>query len=127
MFDTKGDEPERFYHGFVLGLIAGLRETHVIYSNRESGYGRYDVTILPREASRADRPGIIMEFKSVENSGRLNKEAESALAQIDRRWYQAELEQHNIRHILTIGMAFSGKEVAVHYAGSAKKGGGGKL
>ncbi|MEJ2419096.1 MAG: AAA family ATPase [Exilibacterium sp.] len=115
-FDTSGRHPEKFYHGLVLGLIAGLRETHSIYSNRESGYGRYDIAVLPKGDSRANLPGIIMEFKSVENSQHLDKEAENALAQIDRRWYRAELEQHHIQHILTIGLAFSGKAVAICHA-----------
>ena len=60
-FDTCGDEPERFYHGFVLGLIAGLQDTYTIQSNRESGYGRYDVMIVPKDISKL---GLVLEFKT---------------------------------------------------------------
>ena len=112
-FDASGYQPEKFYHGFILGLIAGLADTHIIYSNRESGDGRYDVAVLPKGENTANYPGIILEFKQVENSEHLEKEAEQALTQIDQRWYQTELEQHGIQQILTIGLAFSGKTMAM--------------
>ncbi len=114
-FDTSGRHPEKFYHGMVLGLIAGLKETHFIYSNRESGYGRYDIAIIPRGGSRKGLPGILMEFKRAKSSNHLDKQAESALAQIDRLWYQAELEQHKTDRIIKIGLAFAGKRVAMAY------------
>ena len=64
-FDTgkrpSGDEPERFYHGFVLGLVVDLQDRYRITSNRESGYGRYDVMLEPKDPKRDDP--VIMEFK----------------------------------------------------------------
>ncbi len=116
-FDAEKQQPEKFYHGLVLGLIVGLKDTHVIHSNRESGFGRYDVALLPRETAPADqRRGILMEFKAVKNTQPLTDAAQAALQQIDQRRYQAELEQHRLSDILKIGLAFSGKQVAMQFA-----------
>ncbi len=114
LFDEGQYHPEKFYHGLVLGLIAGLKETHLIHSNRESGYGRYDVAVLPRETAPADQHlGILLEFKSVKDEGQLKEAARAALQQIDRQRYQTELEQHKVEKIIKIGLAFSGKRMAM--------------
>lgn len=103
---------EGFYHGLVLGLIALMDNQYKIKSNRESGDGRYDISLIPRE----DRyPGIIMELKwkkdlSVETLERL---ADEALAQIDEKRYDAEMKEDGIQEILKFGIAFSGKKVSV--------------
>jgi hypothetical protein len=111
VFDVKGKNPEKFYHGFVLGLVASLEKTHVIKSNRESGYGRYDVMIIPKNHAQL---GIILEFKSVDDDiVSLEKAAHDALAQITERKYQVELQQIGISNILKVGLAFKGKEVSV--------------
>lgn len=112
-FDVNGHYPEKFYHGFVLGLVASLGKTHQIKSNRESGYGRYDVMIIPKDKTQL---GIIMEFKRVEDEDQdLKLMAEDALKQVRSRGYEAELKQQDISKILSIGMAFCGKKVKVAY------------
>ncbi len=118
-FDPGQRHPEKFYHGLVLGLIASLRSTHAIYSNRESGYGRYDVAVLPKRGSAMPSgeipPGILMEFKQVSDTDDLDAAAGKALAQIDRRRYQTELDQHGVKNGFLIGMAFSGKQMKMAY------------
>lgn len=110
-------EPERFYHGFVLGLIVELRESYVIRSNRESGFGRYDVMLIPREESDEKSPAIILEFKIRNRKAEqtLEETMQSALKQIDEKEYDAELidlgiEPKRIRHY---GLAFEGKKVLI--------------
>ena len=118
-FDTgarpSGMEPERFYHGFVLGLLVELRGRYVVRSNRESGFGRYDVMLEPLEPSQDD--GIILEFK-VRNSRRessLDETLASALAQVTERNYAADLVSRGIPagRIRSYGFAFEGKQVLV--------------
>jgi hypothetical protein len=113
LFDVGERHPEKFYHGLVLGLISGLRDTHTVYSNRESGYGRYDVAVLPKAGGKL---GILLEFKRVDDPAQLETAAAQALEQIDRRWYQTELQQHDVAQVLKIGMAFAGKRVAMKSA-----------
>ena len=114
-FDTSvgQDEPERFYHGFVLGLIAELTGEFVITSNRESGFGRYDVMLEPR----ADRDAYILEFK-VHNPKKekdLEETVKVALKQIDDRAYEDMLIARGIEknQIRKYGFAFAGKEVLI--------------
>lgn len=109
-FDVTGKQPERFYHGFVMGLLVSLRETHQIKSNRESGYGRYDISIIPNDKNQL---GLIIEFKTTEENEDLNGAVQSALKQIEYRDYAAELTQLGIKNILKIGMAFKGKQVKI--------------
>jgi hypothetical protein len=111
VFDVEGRHPEKFYHGFVLGLIAGLEKTHVIKSNRESGYGRYDIMIIPKDQQQL---GLILEFKRAQVSeDNLEDVAREALAQIIKRNYETELHQIGINRSLKVAMAFQGKNVAV--------------
>jgi len=110
VFDVKGKNPEKFYHGFVLGMIVSLKETHIIKSNRESGYGRYDVMIIPKDKSKL---GLILEFKVAKNKLSLEKEAKNALDQIEERKYEAEMKQLGINNILKLGLAFRGKKVFI--------------
>jgi hypothetical protein len=111
-FDTGRQEPEQFYHAFVLGLLVGLRPEYEVKSNRESGYGRYDVMVIPRDLKQA---GIIMEFKKVdEDEGEdLEKAAARALHQIEAKQYQQELLERGIHKIIKLGIALRGKEVLV--------------
>ena len=118
-FDTgkrpSGAEPERFYHGFALGLLVDLQDRYVITSNRESGFGRYDVIIEPREPEKHD--AYILEFK-VFNSKRessLEDTVAAALRQIEEKQYAAELMERGIakEHIHSYGFAFEGKQVLI--------------
>lgn len=111
-FDVKGTHPEKFYHGFVLGLMASLHQTHIIKSNHESGYGRYDVMIIPRDITQR---GVVMEFKNVQENEDINVIAKSALQQVNDKNYETELRQAGITAILKMGLAFKGKMVAVVY------------
>jgi hypothetical protein len=103
---------EGFYHGLVLGLIALMDNQYKIKSNRESGDGRYDISLFPRE----DRyPGIIMELKWKKDlsANELSVLADEALAQIDEKRYDAEMKEAGNQDILKFGIAFSGKTVSV--------------
>ena len=121
-FDVAGKEesrirPENFYHGFVLGLMVDQSENYIITSNRESGFGRYDIMLEPIDKNNDKYPGIIIEFKVInsrkENS--LEETVKAALNQIKEKNYDAELikrgvNKENIHHY---GFAFKGKEVLI--------------
>ena len=103
---------ESFYHGLVLGLIALMDNQYKIKSNRESGNGRYDISLIPRENRY---PGIIMELKWKKdlNEDGLIELADQALAQIDNNRYDAEMKEDGIQDVLKFGIAFSGKKVYI--------------
>jgi hypothetical protein len=117
--------PEAFYHGFMLGLVAGLdSRQYEVKSNRESGLGRYDIVIIPKDISKT---AIIFEIKSIAPpkilkrklpeflDTTLTKEAQNALEQINRNKYMLELIQRGLANIIKIGLAFSGKEFRVKF------------
>ena len=121
-FDTgkkKSDKkvPENFFHGFVLGLMVDQTENYIITSNRESGFGRYDIMLEPKDKNNTHYPGIIIEFKVInprkENS--LEETVEAALKQIEERNYEAELIKRGVKadNIHHYGFAFKGKEVLI--------------
>ncbi len=118
-FDTgrgvMGAEPERFYHGFVLGLLVDLEGRYRITSNRESGFGRYDVMLMPGEPEKDD--AIILEFKvkNPRKEASLEETVQSALAQIRERRYSEELAASGIPEgrIRGYGFAFEGKTVLI--------------
>ena len=106
---------EGFYHGMVLGLVASLSSKYYIRSNRESGEGRFDLQLEPKDKTL---PGILMEFKavSVSEKDKLPELAEEALVQTENRNYQEDLEDRGISEIVRYGIAFSGKNVEVRIA-----------
>ena len=107
---------EGFYHGLTLGLIALVDNQYKITSNRESGNGRYDICLFPREKKY---PGIIMELKWKKGQGAdtLEALAKEALLQIDDRRYDSEMRGEGIENILKLGIAFSGKEIRIEAGG----------
>ncbi len=115
VFDVSGKNPEKFYHGLVLGIISSTMKTHTIKSNRESGYGRYDVMIIPKDLTNAQAVSLILEFKVAKEGEELKASAHEALQQIEKRHYEAELKQAGITKIIKAGLAFSGKKVVVEW------------
>ena len=118
-FDTgkrlSGAQPERFYHGFVLGLIVELQRKYIITSNRESGYGRYDVMLEPKNPAEYD--AIILEFKihEPEEETTLQDTVQEAHRQIAEKQYAAQLIARGIpaEKIRCYGFAFEGKKVLI--------------
>ncbi|MBY6838997.1 AAA family ATPase [Clostridium botulinum] len=111
-FDVSGEEPEKVYHAFVLGMIVSLSDKYEVKSNKESGYGRYDVMLIPKDTSKL---GIIMEFKKIDDfmSKSIEKGIEEALNQIEENKYEAELKERNISNILKLAIVFKGKKIEV--------------
>ena len=109
--------PENFYHGFVLGLMVDQTQNYIIASNRESGYGRYDIMLEPIDKNNEKYPGIVIEFKVInqrkENS--LEETVAAALKQIEEKNYDAELIKRGVKaeNIHHYGFAFKGKEVLI--------------
>ena len=116
-FDTgkrpSDKQPERFYHGFVLGLMAEFADQYVITSNRESGFGRYDIMLEPRNA---EYDAMLIEFKvQSEEEKELSDTVQAALQQIDQKDYQVNLIAKGFleERIRKYGFAFSGKKVLI--------------
>lgn len=100
---------ESFYHGFLMGMLALVTPgQYVVKSNRESGFGRFDLAIFPK---RPDQTGVIMEIKIAQSESDLQKEANAALRQIDDMDYLAEFRAQGVENVWKYGIAFSGKKL----------------
>lgn len=108
--DVAETQDEAFYHAFTLGLLVTLESTHAVRSNRESGGGRADLLIVPKQRGL---PGVVLEFKRGGASTTLAAHARSAVKQAVVKRYTAELEAAGATPISVLGVAFSGKDVAV--------------
>ncbi len=108
VYDTA--QPESFYHGLLLGFALYYEAEYRIRSNRESGYGRFDLAMFPKKPSL---PGIIMEFKSVKQERDMEKAAENAVAQIHDKAYRQEFAELGVDAVWCYGVAFCGKKVMV--------------
>lgn len=108
-FDTIG---ENFYHGLMLGLCAMFDNRYLVDSNRESGEGRYDIALFPKDEKL---PGIIIELKAQKNCGsdELKLLAKEALSQINVRKYDTKMKEQRVSCVLKYGVAFSGKKVEI--------------
>jgi len=109
-FLDMGPEPEKVYHAFVMGLFLWLSSDYEVKSNRDSGYGRYDIMIIPKEPAKL---GFIIEFKKVRQKETVESAIESALKQIDERKYETELVQRGIENYKKLAIIFKGKEVTI--------------
>ena len=111
-FDVTKKTPERVYHAYVLGMLVGLSATHEVKSNRESGFGRYDVCLIPKDISK---PGTIIEFKAFNKreDKNLAAAAKSALTQIEEKCYESELRSRGIQKIIKLAIVFEGKKVLI--------------
>ena len=117
-FHDFGGEPEKVYHALVAGLLIWITDTHEIKSNRESGYGRYDIMIIPRPPAGeaySGQTGYVIEFKTVdeEENETVDTAVQAALAQIEKKKYETELIDRGIKNIKKLAVVFKGKEVTV--------------
>mgnify|MGYP000885253592 CR=1 FL=1 len=105
-------EMEKIYQVFMIGLVGFLMGKYEIISNDESGYGRYDLAMIP---IKSNEKAYLMEFKISKTKKGMEEKAEKALKQIDEKKYDTKLKARGIKNILKIGVAFYGKEVKVAY------------
>ena len=108
-FDVGENTAENFYHAFVLGMLVGLKDKYFVKSNRESGYGRYDIMLEPKDKNGNS---FIMEFKIAEDMEEesLEKIIEEAKKQIEEKKYEQELKEKGFTNITKMIFAFKGKE-----------------
>ncbi|MGL5084462.1 MAG: PD-(D/E)XK nuclease domain-containing protein, partial [Clostridium sp.] len=111
-FDTKGQDPEKVYHAFVLGLLVSLNGTYEVVSNRESGIGRYDVSLIPKDNNKT---GYIFEFKryDIEDEETIEQALDDALDQIEEKKYDTELKSRGVSNIIKLAIVFNGKIVHI--------------
>ncbi|MBR4694688.1 MAG: AAA family ATPase [Selenomonadaceae bacterium] len=103
-------QPESFYHGLMLGLTVLMEGEYRVESNRESGYGRFDLAFFPLNQGT---PGVILELKAAKSEEDLEEKAKEALEQIAEKEYTAELSRQGVREIWRYGIAFHGKKICM--------------
>lgn len=117
-FDPTGEEPERVYQAFVLGILVNLSDNYHVKSNRESGLGRYDISLIPKDI-KAHREGIIFEFKKTNPATKetIEEALIEAEKQMERKKYDTELIEAGVEkeNIIKIAVAFKGKEVLMKW------------
>ncbi|SDN73423.1 PD-(D/E)XK nuclease superfamily protein, partial [Desulfonauticus submarinus] len=111
-FDAKGKDPENVYLGFIAGMLIGLEPEYKVTTNRESGYGRYDVMVKPKDKQK---PAFILELKSLNKTKHKDpkKAIQEALKQINDRGYEKELLAQGYNNITKLAIVSDGKEVWV--------------
>ncbi|RZI45095.1 AAA family ATPase [Rickettsiales endosymbiont of Peranema trichophorum] len=109
-FDFNKNTPERVFHVFILGLVVGLRGEYYIRSNQESGLGRFDVVMLPKQSGRA---GMLLEFKATNDPKKLKAKAQEGLKQVKDNQYLELFRQNGVKEVLAIGLAFCGKQLCL--------------
>ena len=109
-YDVEKREVERVYQAFILGLLVALSPRYEVTSNKESGYGRYDICIIP---SNSNKPAIIMELKSLRLKETAKKAIASALQQIEDKQYETAIRQRGYLDIVKLAVVFDGKRVWV--------------
>ena len=113
-YQTGDKKAELFYSVFMLGFINNISTTHILDSERESGSGRFDIALIPKQDK--SNLAIIIEYKTSKNPDSLKSEAIDALKQVQEKKYDTKIKElDHIKQILKIGMAFCGKEVAMQY------------
>jgi hypothetical protein len=119
-FDTGRHQAESFYHAFVLGLLMQLRDRYWIDSNKQSGYGRYDIMMAPKSNKGL---GYVIEFKAFDPDFNTDLEAAvtEALQQIEERQYETELRRRGISRIKKLAIVFKGQLVKIVEAGTVAK------
>ena len=110
--DVGENTAENFYHAFVLGMLVGLKDSYYVNSNRESGFGRYDILLEPKDK---DGNSFIMEFKVLEDREEKTIEdtIKNAKKQIEEKGYESNLRERGFRNITKMVYAFKGKEVKI--------------
>ncbi len=105
-------EPEKVYHALVAGMLTWISNTHEIKSNRESGYGRYDIMIIPKDLAKT---GYVIEFKTVgtEENETVESAVKAALKQIEEKKYETELVQRGVKSFKKLAVVFKGKDITV--------------
>ena len=111
-YDVSEGSQEKFYHGMMLGMTACLHNSHIIRSNRESGKGRYDICLEPKDKNEK---GIIIELKAGKENEDLDKLAKTAYSQIKDKEYKRDLDSKGIKEIIPLGIAFFKKDVKLYH------------
>ena len=109
-FDTQRQDVERVYQAFMLGMLLNLSSSYEIHSNKESGFGRYDISIIPKDTSKR---AIIMELKKIGLTETKDTALANALQQIEEKQYETDIRKRGIQHISKLAVTFDGKRVWV--------------
>ena len=117
-FDVSSNEPEKSYHLFVLGLLVMLHDQYEVKSNKKSGFGRYDIMLIPKQHNK---PAIVIEFKKTLASETLEIAAQKAIDQILEKQYMQELHARGLNQIFAYGIAVEGKRIYLKMLSNIKE------